>query len=204
VLVDGASMPRSSDLPEDLKPLVSRQSLTVSHERFSDGSQQLIRAVERALEGAGVEPQRQQKGMVQGEEAVTVRYTFKVDAYVPASGKRVSSVSGEFSTTWNEIFSVWAPVLMPEAPESTLKLHMDDLARRKNVQQIRSGSLDPYDFQIEDHDFQQIKLQLRSLGLIEISRRPRDPYAEAQWTLTPDGERYATSFAISSARKSNT
>ena len=34
VLVDGASMPRSGDLPDDLKALVRRNALQLGHERF--------------------------------------------------------------------------------------------------------------------------------------------------------------------------
>jgi hypothetical protein len=34
VLVDGTSMPRATDLPDDLKTLVRRQALQLSHDRF--------------------------------------------------------------------------------------------------------------------------------------------------------------------------
>jgi hypothetical protein len=50
VLVDGASMPRSRDLPDDLKSLARRNALEVSHNRFRADSERLINAVERALE----------------------------------------------------------------------------------------------------------------------------------------------------------
>lgn len=52
VLVDGASMPRSRDLPDDLKSLARRNLLEVSHNRFRADSERLINAVERALEKA--------------------------------------------------------------------------------------------------------------------------------------------------------
>jgi TIR domain/SIR2-like domain len=58
VLVDGASMPRSRDLPEDLKSLRSRNALEVSHNRFRADSERLINAVERASGfGAGLAKQ---------------------------------------------------------------------------------------------------------------------------------------------------
>ena len=51
ITVEGASMPRSGDLPDDLKSLVPRrQALEVSHNRFNADSERLISAVERALE----------------------------------------------------------------------------------------------------------------------------------------------------------
>lgn len=50
VLVENASMPRSGDLPDDLKSLVRRQALAVSHDRFRADSERLIGTLERALE----------------------------------------------------------------------------------------------------------------------------------------------------------
>ncbi len=50
VLVEGASMPRSGDLPDDLKALVRRNALQLSHERFRTDSERLESAVGRALE----------------------------------------------------------------------------------------------------------------------------------------------------------
>jgi len=49
VLVDGASMPRSGDLPDDLKALVRRNALEVSHNRFRADTERMIAEVERAL-----------------------------------------------------------------------------------------------------------------------------------------------------------
>jgi formylglycine-generating enzyme required for sulfatase activity len=50
VLVDGASMPRSRDLPDDLQSLARRNALEVSHNRFRADLERLIGAVERAVE----------------------------------------------------------------------------------------------------------------------------------------------------------
>jgi hypothetical protein len=58
VLVDGASMPRSGDLPDELKSLVRLQALKVSQDRFRSDSEPLIAAVEQALKQAGAERRR--------------------------------------------------------------------------------------------------------------------------------------------------
>jgi hypothetical protein len=50
VLVDDASMPRSHDLPDDLKSLARRNALEVSHNRFRVDLERLIGAVQRAVE----------------------------------------------------------------------------------------------------------------------------------------------------------
>ena len=68
VLVEGVSMPRSGDLPDDLKSLLRRHALEVSHTRFRADSERLIGAVERALEQAKAEQrQREEKERLEAE-----------------------------------------------------------------------------------------------------------------------------------------
>ena len=63
VLVEGASMPQASQLPEDLKPLARRNALSVSHDRFRADSERLIDSVGEVLEAARVErPAREPEG----------------------------------------------------------------------------------------------------------------------------------------------
>ncbi len=62
VLVDGASMPRPGDLPDDLKPLVRRNALDVSHTRFTGDCARLIAALEQVLEGARAEQPNKERG----------------------------------------------------------------------------------------------------------------------------------------------
>jgi len=50
VLVDGALMPQSNDLPDDLKPLVRRNALQVGDTHFDDDCRRLVAAIEQVLE----------------------------------------------------------------------------------------------------------------------------------------------------------
>ncbi len=52
VLVGGAPMPGSADLPENLKPLIRRNALTVNHNTFHADMNRLIAHLERALQAA--------------------------------------------------------------------------------------------------------------------------------------------------------
>jgi uncharacterized membrane protein YhaH (DUF805 family) len=54
VLVDGASMPRASELPPSLEPLSRRNALEIAHHRFAADCDRLADAIRRAL---GMEPQ---------------------------------------------------------------------------------------------------------------------------------------------------
>src|ERR1700680_3141133 len=81
VLVDGALMPRSNELPDDLKLMVRRNALEVSHSRFNADLSHLVAALERVLEKADAErterekhrreverPQREEKERLEIEE----------------------------------------------------------------------------------------------------------------------------------------
>jgi hypothetical protein len=68
VLVEGASMPRSGDLPDDLKPLVRRNALEVSHTRFNADCERLAGAIERVLEKTTAERrEREEKARLEAE-----------------------------------------------------------------------------------------------------------------------------------------
>jgi hypothetical protein len=52
VLVEGALMPRSTELPDDLKLLARRNAFEISHNRFRTDSERLVGAIRQALEEA--------------------------------------------------------------------------------------------------------------------------------------------------------
>ena len=75
ILLQGASMPPASALPEDLKPLSTRNALEVSAARFDTDVETLIHAIERAMDEAErqkriVEPAGPSAGLVKGEEQI--------------------------------------------------------------------------------------------------------------------------------------
>jgi formylglycine-generating enzyme required for sulfatase activity len=72
VLEDDASMPRASDLPDDLKALVRRNAVEVSYTRFSADSERLIVALERIFEKTTAEQQkREEKERLKAERVET-------------------------------------------------------------------------------------------------------------------------------------
>jgi hypothetical protein len=50
VLVDEARMPRADELPDPIKPLIRRHAVQLRHERFRADMQDLIRALQKALD----------------------------------------------------------------------------------------------------------------------------------------------------------
>ena len=54
VLVDGGAMPRSAELPDDVRPLARRQALEIRHDRFGDDCGRLVTALQRVFQEARV------------------------------------------------------------------------------------------------------------------------------------------------------
>lgn len=67
-------------------------------------------------------------------------------------------------------------------------------AQRSNEERLR-GHINLRNFQIDDHDYQTVKIQLRALGLIAKSEKTRSVKdAGTYWTLTPYGDQVLTSL----------
>jgi hypothetical protein len=68
VLVDGASMPRSTELPDDLKLIARRNALQVSPDRFRYDSDRLTNAIKRVFEeAAAAQHQREEQERLAAE-----------------------------------------------------------------------------------------------------------------------------------------
>jgi hypothetical protein len=61
VLVEGAQVPEVDQLPDDLKALIRRTAVEVSHPRFQADFGRLVTAIERVLEKADAERKRREK-----------------------------------------------------------------------------------------------------------------------------------------------
>src|SRR5271165_999741 len=67
VLVDGVSMPKSTDLPDDLKELVYRNALQIGDTHFDDDCRRLTEAIEEVLEEKAAELAPQEKERLEHE-----------------------------------------------------------------------------------------------------------------------------------------
>jgi hypothetical protein len=73
ILVGGAVMPRQEMLPEALKPLVRRQGLAISHERFDSDSERLTKALAFVEEARRKRERAGEPKVSQREEAETAK-----------------------------------------------------------------------------------------------------------------------------------
>ncbi|GHV87862.1 hypothetical protein AGMMS50267_02220 [Spirochaetia bacterium] len=99
--------------------------------------------------------------------------------------------------SWNTIFSAVSPLMVYEAEESLFKKQVNTLLYDKTIDQIKKkkelAKKEISEFEINDSDFQTIKVQLKALGLITKSLRNRSVNDKGTyWTLTPYGDNVMT------------
>ncbi len=99
--------------------------------------------------------------------------------------------------TWNDIFSVVAPLMIHEAPESKFKEALNNFATGKLLPRVRTMKdlvgHDLKDIALNENDFQTVKIQLRAVGLLAKSEKIRSVKdSGTYWTLTPYGDEVMT------------
>jgi hypothetical protein len=134
------------------------------------------------------------EGLAQGEETHVIRFSFKVRKPGEYNSANWSS---SFTPSWDEIFSVVAPLMIHEANEDALKSALDSMVAENNEERLREHDqlkrCTLHGFSLHQEDFQTIKVQLRALGLIaknEKNRSVKD--LGTYWTLTPYGDEVMT------------
>jgi Domain of unknown function (DUF4062) len=96
--------------------------------------------------------------------------------------------------TWDELFKTISPLMIDEANESSLKEKILELCRTKNgtieIKEIAKMTYKKYfSTYLDDNSFNQIKVQLRALGLIMKSEKKRSiKESETYWCLTSFGD----------------
>jgi Domain of unknown function (DUF4062) len=129
--------------------------------------------------------------LAQGEERISLHFRYE---------QHSRYTDGEESFSWNDILSILGPILIIQASEHDLK--------KKLAEAFTNRFKDGFGVQIfraymRDEEFQQVKLQLRAVGLIrEVNGQSANAGNSALWALTPHGDRLMTQVAAirSSAR----
>lgn len=128
--------------------------------------------------------------LAQGEDILEITCTCKAESENYKAYKIIKS----FTTTWNDVFAIISPYMVIECEESTIKkaiveygksILAEDLLADKKVKKYRRY----YDFEMDNEEFQNIKIQYKALGLITKSVKQRSVKDTANyWTLTDYGD----------------
>jgi hypothetical protein len=131
--------------------------------------------------------------LAQGDDSIQIKYSF-------ISSKGYSdriSYSASFDTSWSQIFSRISPHLINEASENAMKKEINEFISDQGHEEYRANpdfkGRAITNFEINDEDFQTIKIQFKALGLVAKSVKSRSVKDRASyWTLTPYGESIMT------------
>jgi hypothetical protein len=127
------------------------------------------------------------ESLAQGEDQFQIDYSFSYgeNRFFPHASLKIS---------WNSIFANIAPEMIHEMSEMRLKLALSSMIANSEWEELsQSGFSGIHDFDINESDFQTIKIQLRALGLIVRSEKARSVKdTETYWTLTPYGDQVMT------------
>lgn len=131
------------------------------------------------------------EALAQGEDLTSLHYRFNVTEgeYGLSSSTRTDS----FQCTWNRLFGLLAPLMINEASEFRLGSALDSFVENTNRGLLeRRGNLKDCvlsGFYLMEEDFQTVKVQFRSLGLITQSSKTHSAKSsDTCWTLTPYGD----------------
>jgi hypothetical protein len=195
-------MCRFWDKPSDLGSQVSRSLIKLiksnpavgwikANATSGDASRELLRLrerieeLERELASTRFAAPEGTDQLAQGEDRFHFQFTtvwVEDDGYYEANEN--------FGTTWNEILKVLGPFMIGDASDDQLSAAFKDYLRRRCVA-IRKK--DYREIRFEAPVMNLIKVQLRALGLITQSSKPRSIKDTATyWTLTPYGDAMLT------------
>lgn len=158
---------------------------------------QLRRRVEdlqAELDRARTSAPKGSENLAQGSEKHQFRFSFKAR---PPGQYTSNSWSSTLSASWDELFSVAAPLMIAEEKEDRIKSAVDlyieerEYQRLSEIKKLKDYGLSSFSMHTED--FQTLKVQLRALGLIAKSEKNRSVKdTGTYWTLTPYGDEVMT------------
>lgn len=153
-----------------------------------------VEELETELSKARTSAPKGTEDLAQDDEAHTLRFSFKAKKFTDYDWTEWKAT---YNTSWNQLFSVIAPLLINEATESTIKASLDYFIKESNMDELGKNKKligsETRNFFLNHDDFQTVKIQLRALGLITKSEKTRSVKdVDTYWTLTPYGDEVMT------------
>lgn len=98
-------------------------------------------------------------------------------------------ISDKIFITWNDLFSIISPYLTNECTESMMKYAIRNHIKEIIGKEKKNEYENICNFEINEEEFQRIKIQFKALGLITQSTKSRSVKDTANyWTLTEYGD----------------
>lgn len=193
--------------PENLGSLVSRSMIKlikdfpaegwVKSNTIDDNSMKEIIKLQKEneelkakLNRISTEPPKGSEQLMQGNDEITFRLHFEANRKRSLTPYKCTDTA---NTTWNQIFERIAPLMIDECTEYALKSALDSFAgtfkKTFSNDPCYKNMCDFRNFRVSSETFNQIKVQLKALGLIEISNKKHSTTDNSTyWSLTQYGD----------------
>ena len=156
-----------------------------------------VTELEEQLEAANNSLMIQSEELAQGEQVFTVHYSYLLMRDITDSfTQRNEFFRGAQTMTWNDLFSATSGHLFVPTREPTMKQSLEESLKQSilgELEKRHNRPVVPYhnlqNFFILQNDFDTIKIQLRALGLTELSKKTGSD-GNPLWQLTKRGEEY--------------
>jgi hypothetical protein len=153
-------------------------------QRFEELRERTV-ALEGALRAALLDAPEGAEELSQGSD--------EVELLVRGGGYGDGDASGHLAMPWDQIFYIIGPLMIDEASEEALRARLGEelFQRASQLREFKRVHFYRNIVVLDEDDFQQIKVQLRALGLITMSQRRRGVKdTNTYWALTPRGDAY--------------
>jgi hypothetical protein len=135
--------------------------------------------------------------LARGSDNVSLQYS--CNAYIKGDCKVTMA---ETRMTWDQVFAALGPQMMSEVPEGVMREALEEAIAVKalaDVQQVMPKAHAVRNIVLSTASFNQVKIQLRALGLIRKSAA-RDTVGQTWWHLTPHGDQTMTQVLTQTRR----
>jgi hypothetical protein len=143
-----------------------------------------IEQLQDQLEKSRVDAPRGTEDFSQGDDSLEINYKYET---VMKRGMNFE-VTDAIDTNWNQLFGAIAPKMINGVTEVGLRdainkfISAEEISALEHINEKDDNFSYINNIRIIDHDFQTIKIQLRTLGLIKQGSGARN------WVLTPFGD----------------
>lgn len=154
---------------------------------------QLVAEFELDRERNRTSASKEAKQFAQGDDVVELDYEFELtQGHWDFEGV---AYGGTVEFTWDQVFRALGPLMFDEATERTLRNRLSRTAREDAAKRPDRPAGIVKDFMVTAASFDQVKVQLVALRLIEKSDRRKGVNDQnTYWRLTPHGETYTMSL----------
>lgn len=148
-----------------------------------------IEKLKNQLEEARTQAPPGTEELAQGNDLFVIGYTCRSSK----DYKKFTWADQNVELDWNTIFYHLSPRLLDEVTSNQIKYFMDNIVRDfecSELEEMETAKGHKFsDFTADQDDVHTVILQLRALGLITRSNKPRSiKDTETYWTLTPYGD----------------